>query len=242
VTQIVQKTSLAIAQTITQANMISWGERIEQDSRDIFCEPIVNYDYNVASKNFNSSVAITQVGVALATESDQANAVKGLDYLSESSRADLWQRARALYTYYGVINEAPKVLTDNTWISKKDDAYWYLRKWLRFQGVGIVGGVAKVVPKNYFSFVVPYSASIDLDIGSRINVNVPNLTDSVNYEAMIYSISRNVSASPPSVAIKVILFDLDVTEETDVQDSFDATLETWQDTEDDTETNIQDEV
>ena len=242
VTQIVQKTSLAIAQTINQANMISWGERIEQDSRDIFCEPIVNYDFNVASKKFNESVAITQVGVALATESDQANAVKGLDYLSDGSRANLWQRARALYTYYGVINEAPKVLTDNTWISKKDDAYWYLRKWLRFQGVGIVDGVAKVVPKNYFSFVVAYEVAIGWDIGTRINVNVPNLTDNTDYEAMVYSITRNVSASPPSVAVKVILFDLDVTEEIEVQDSFDATLETWQDSTSTLETNIQDEV
>tara|TARA_R110001599_G_scaffold20592_7_gene77852 strand:+ start:1207 stop:4161 length:2955 start_codon:yes stop_codon:yes gene_type:complete len=242
VTQIVQKTTLAITQTITQAEMISWGDRIEQDSRDIFCEPIVNFDYNVASKGFNSSISVTQVGVNLTTESDQANAVKGLDYLTDSSRANLWQRARALYTYYGVINEAPKVLSDNTWISKKDNAYWYLRKWLRFQGVGMVDGVAKVVPKNYFSFVVDYSVAIGWDIGTRINISLPNITDNANYESMIYSITRNVSASPPNVAVKVILFDLDVTEEIDVQDSFDVTLDTWQDSTSTLANNIQDEV
>ena len=242
VSQIAQKSSLVISQTITQSDMISWGDRIEQDSRDIFCEPIVNYDYNVASKGYNQSVAITQTGVALATESLQANAVKGLDYLSESARASLWLRARALYTYYGVINEAPKVLSDNSWISEKDDAYWYLRKWLRFQGVGIVDGSAKVVPKNYFNFSVRYDVGASWDIGTRINVNVPNLTDSVDYEALIYSISRNVSASPPTIDVKVILFDLDIVEESDIQDSFDDALTTWQDSTSTLANNIQDEV
>ena len=187
VTQIAQKTSANIVALLDQSTMLSWGDRIEQDSRDVFCEPIVNYDYNVASKKYDGSVSITQVGVNLISESDQANAVKGLDYLSETARASLWQRARALYNYYGVINEAPKVLSDNSWISKKDDAYWYLRKWLRFQGVGIVDGVAKVVPKNYFSFVVRYDAGFSLDVGSRIQVKIPNITDDVYYEAMVYS-------------------------------------------------------
>lgn len=242
VAQIAQKSALTITETITQAKMTRWGDRREQDSRNIFVEPIVSYGYNPVSKTFDGTIAITDVSSNLSTESEKANAVKGLDNYSENYKANLWDKCKALYNYYGVINEPPKILSEQTWIGSIDDAEWYLRKWLRFMGVGIVDGVAKVVPKTYFDFSVPYEVGRLWDIGTRINVQVPNITDNSPFEAFIYSIKKNISLNMPTIDVKVILFDQDTVEEYDIQDSYDDTLETWQDTTDSNEDIIQDEV
>ena len=240
--QIAQKSSLTISETITQAQMTRWGSRVEQDSRNIFVEPSVSWGYNPISKTFKGTMSITNVSSNLTLESDKASAVKGLDGFSDSYKAMLWDMCRALYKYYGVINEAPKILSEQTWIGKITDADWYLRKWLRFMGVGIVDGVAKVVPKTYFDFSVPYEVGRLWDIGTRINVQVPNITDNSPYEAFIYSIKKNIADKMPTIDVKVILFDQDTIEEFDIQDSYDDTLDTWQDSTDSGETNIQDEV
>ena len=240
--QIAQKSSLTISETITQAQMTRWGDRREQDTRNIFVEPSVSWGYNPISKTFKGTMSITNVSSNLTLESDKASAVKGLDGFSDSYKAMLWDMCRALYKYYGVINEAPKILSEQTWIGKITDADWYLRKWLRFMGVGIVDGVAKVVPKTYFDFSVPYEVGRLWDIGTRINVQVPNITDNSPYEAFIYSIKKNIADKMPTIDVKVILFDQDTIEEFDIQDSYDDTLDTWQDSTDSGETNIQDEV
>lgn len=242
VAQVAQKSALAVSINITQTDMISWGDRREQDTRNIFCEPIVRFGFDAGSGKFTKSVAITNVSSNLSTTTDKANAVKGLDNKSENIRADLWDRARALYLYYGVVNDPPKVLSENKWIGNRETAFWYLKKWLRFQGAGIVGGVAKVIPKNYFSFVVPYELGRTWDIGTRLNVKIPNITDDVYYEAMITSLAKETTRVMPRISVKVILFDLDTAEEQDIQDSFDNTLDTWQDTTNTGADNIQDEV
>jgi hypothetical protein len=242
VAQIAQKSSLSVTETITQAQMVSWGDRVEQDSRNIFVEPSVSWGYNPVTKTFKGTMSITNVSSNLTLESDKADAVKGLDGFSDSYKASLWDLCRALYKYYGVINEPPKVLSEQTWIGKITDADWYLRKWIRFMGAGVVNGSAKVVPKTYFDFVVPYEVGRLWDIGTRINVQVPNITDNSPYEAFIYSISKNIAGKMPTISVKVILFDQDVIEEYDIQDSYDSTLDTWQDSTDSGQTNIQDEV
>lgn len=242
VAQIAQKSSLSVTETITQAQMISWGDRVEQDSRNIFVEPSVSWGYNPVTKTFKGTMSITNVSSNLTLESDKADAVKGLDGFSDSYKASLWDLCRALYKYYGVINEPPKVLSEQTWIGKITDADWYLRKWIRFMGAGVVNGSAKVVPKTYFDFVVPYEVGRLWDIGTRINVQVPNITDNSPYEAFIYSISKNIAGKMPTISVKVILFDQDVIEEYDIQDSYDDTLDTWQDSVDSLQDNIQDEV
>jgi hypothetical protein len=239
VEQVVQKTGSQSLTTITQANMISWGKRIEQDTRNIFCEPFVNYDYDVGSQKFNKSIGITNVSSDLQTDAEKAAACKGMDFISEANRVILWERARALYLYYGVVNEPPKVLSDHTWIDTNAGAYWFIRKWLRFQGSEYTGE-ARVIPKNKFSFETTYAFGQSWDLGTRLNVQLPNITDDLPYEFLITSITKSVSKDMPTISVSGILFDLDV--RNSIQDSVDNTLDNWQDTEDPNNENIQDEV
>jgi hypothetical protein len=241
VTQVAQKTSKTITEVVDQTKMISWGKRVEQDTRNIFCQPFVNYDFDVASKKFRNSMGITKVSSDLILEADKAAACVGMDFLSQSAKATLWDRARALYLYYGVINEPPKILSDHTWISKPSSAYWYLRKWLRFMGA-VTQPETKVVPRNRFDFVVPYEVGRLWDVGTRINVKIPNITDDLEYEFLITSITKNLIDEIPTISVKGVLFDLDVRVDNTIQDSTDETLENWQDTTDPANENIQDEV
>jgi len=242
VEQVVQKTNAETLPEITQINMLSYGNRTEWDTRNIFCEPVVNYSYDVGSKKYNKSISITNVSSDLTTDQEKAEACRGMDFLSDSQKVILWERARALYLYYGVINEPPKILSDNTWIDSDVSAYWYIRKWLRFQGSEYMNEQAKVIPKNYFDFSVPYEVGEGWDIGTRLNVKLPNITDDVFYEFIVTSITKNVSDALPNIAVKGILFDLDVRVDNTIQDSTDETLENWQDTTDPANENIQDEV
>jgi len=241
VTQVAQKTTQTGLEQIDQTMMLSWGQRVEQDSRNIFCEPVVNYAFDVGSKKFTKSMAITNTGSDLTTEEDQANACQGMDFLSQEARAKLWRRARALFLYYGVINEPPKILSNHTWINKDQSAYWYIRKWLSFMGSNTDFN-PKVIPRNKFNFKVPYEIGKFWDIGKRLEVKLPNITDDLYYEFLITGITKNVSDDLPSIDVEGILFDLDVRVDNAIQDSFDDSLELWQDTTDENNENIQDEV
>ncbi len=241
VDQVVQKTGSSSLATITQANMISWGKRIEQDTRNIFCEPFINYDYDVGSQKFNKSIGITNVSSDLTTDAEKVAACRGMDFLSDASRVILWERARALFLYYGVINEPPKVLSDHTWIDTDQGAYWFIRKWLRFQGAEY-NNEARVIPKNKFNFETTYAFGQSWDLGTRLNVQIPNITDDLPYEFLITSITKSVSKDMPTISVSGILFDLDIRIDDIIQDSVDNTLENWQDTSDPSNENIQDEV
>lgn len=241
VDQVVQKTGSSSLATITQANMISWGKRIEQDTRNIFCEPFINYDYDVGSQKFNKSIGITNVSSDLTTDAEKVAACRGMDFLSDASRVILWERARALFLYYGVINEPPKVLSDHTWIDTDQGAYWFIRKWLRFQGAEYTNE-ARVIPKNKFNFETTYAFGQSWDLGTRLNVQIPNITDDLPYEFLITSITKSVSKDMPTISVSGILFDLDIRIDDIIQDSVDNTLENWQDTSDPSNENIQDEV
>lgn len=242
VEQVVQKTNKAGLQEVTQLEMLSYGNRIEWDTRNIFTEPVVNYAYDAGSKKFNKTISITNTSNDLATDAEKAAACKGMDFLTESQKVILWERARALFLYYGVINEPPKILSDHTWIHSDVAAFWYIRKWLRFQGSKFDGNNGQVIPKNYFDFSVPYEVGKLWDIGTRLNVKLPNITDDVFYEFIITSITKNVSDELPNIAVKGILFDLDIRFDDTIQDVTDNTAENWQDTTDDTNDIIQDEV
>lgn len=242
VEQVVQKTNAVSLPEITQLDMLSYGNRVEWDTRNIFCEPVVNYSYDVGAKKFNKSMSITNVSSDLSTDAEKAEACKGMDFLTESQRVILWERARALFLYYGVINEPPKILSDHTWIDSQASAYWYIRKWLRFQGARYDGNNGQVIPKNYFDFSVPYEVGKAWGIGTRLNVKLPNITDDVFYEFIVTSITRNVSDDLPNIAVKGVLFDLDIRFDDTIQDVTDNTAENWQDTTDDTNDIIQDEV
>ena len=241
VDQVVQKTGSSSLATITQANMISWGKRVEQDTRNIFCEPFINYDYDVGSQKFNKSIGITNVSSDLTTDAEKVAACRGMDFLSDASRVILWERARALFLYYGVINEPPKVLSDHTWIDTDQGAYWFIRKWLRFQGAEY-NNEARVIPKNKFNFETTYAFGQSWDLGTRLNVQIPNITDDLPYEFLITSITKSVSKDMPTISVSGILFDLDIRIDDIIQDSVDNTLENWQDTSDPSNENIQDEV
>lgn len=241
VEQVAQKSNRAGLQEVTQLEMLSYGKRVEQDSRNIFCEPLVNYDYDIGSKKFRKSMGITKVSLDLATDSDKASAVVGMDFLNEASKVTLWERARALFLYYGVINTPPKILSDHTWISGDTDAYFYIRKWLTFMGA--IGGITpKVIPRNKFDFSVPYEVGSSWDLGTRLSVKLPNITDDVFYEFLITSITKNVSDKLPNIAVGGILFDLDIRFDDTIQDVTNASEENWQDTTDPANANIQDEV
>ena len=241
VEQVAQKSNRVGLQQVTQLEMLSYGKRVEQDTRNIFCEPFVNYDFDIGSKKFRKSMGITKVSLDLSTDSEKASAIVGMDFLNESSKVALWERARALYLYYGVINTPPKILSDHTWISGQTDAYFYIRKWLTFMGA-IGGSTPKVVPRNKFDFSVPYQVGNNWDLGTRLSVKLPNITDDVFYEFLVTSITKNVSDDLPNIAVSGILFDLDVRVDDTIQDVTDASEENWQDTTDPANENIQDEV
>lgn len=243
VAQTASKSEITPSVTLTQAEMISVSKRVEMDSRDIFTEPFINYQKNFANDKYSQSAKITRTSENLTLEEDKASAVLGLDSLSNQVRAELWDKARALYLYYGVINEAPKVLTNNDYIANQYDAYWYLDEWLTFMGSNTVGGVGVVTPRNFFNFVVPYEVGRTLDIGQRIFVNVPNITDGQNYEALIYAISKDISKDMPTVSLSVVLYDLATADQDGWQDTTDESIDPQtQDTYDELEDNIQDEV
>jgi hypothetical protein len=236
ISQFTRKSSLAPLVTINLLEIVpdSLTGKNEFDTRDIYCQPFLNYNQNSIG-GFDSSLEITEVSTNHTTEAAKAGAVKGANDLSQAEKAELWDRARVLYLQYGIINNPPKTLTENIFISGDNDALFYMREWFNWMGAITVSGVATFSPKEFISFAVPYEESQNdgygdnWDIGTRLLVNFPNETDGLDREIMITSIEYNIAQKEPIVRVSGVMYGDETADNLTTQDQYSNTT-VWDDT------------
>lgn len=236
ISQFTRKSSLSPSVTINLLEIVpdSLTGKTEFDTRDIYCQPFLNYNQNSIG-GFDSSLEITEVSTNHTTEAAKAGAVKGADSLSDAEKAELWDRARVLYLQYGIINNPPKTLTENIWIRSDNDALFFMREWFNWMGAITVSGVATFSPKEFISFAVPYEESQNdgygnnWDIGTRLLVNFPNETDGLDREIMITSIEYNIAQREPIVRVSGVMYGDETADNLTTQDQYSNTT-VWDDT------------
>lgn len=118
-------------------DLITLDEIIDRDSitieevskGNVFAEPFVQYNYNVAANSYDGKIAVTNVSQA-AYDSSYTPGWVGTD------AEEYWLKCKQLLTRSNEVNTPPSDLTDLTWVNGSTGqaiAEEYLKNWIDFQ-------------------------------------------------------------------------------------------------------------
>jgi hypothetical protein len=157
--------------------------------QDVFCQPIVNYQYNYGSNGFDKQLAITNV--------QAASYVAG--YAVGFATADgeaIWNKAHALYLKYGQIEAPPSDFTDQKTITTYEEALaWFTMK------IDWMGKYRVTVP-------VFWDKGKNYHYAQHINFRHPHYTNGVSVECVIEKIVKDKNFKPAGkVTVSLVIID-----------------------------------
>lgn len=189
---LVNNTFLAKEDTITNEELIdlSWvigdiGDIIEPETDIIYCEPMINYNYNYATEKYDGFISINNVHK---NEYDATCSV-GLSY---DDGNDLWILYNKLYQKYGVINKPPSNVSDKYMIRNHKDAVWYLKQ------------LYAAMTIRRLSFTVPYCIGRTWDLMTHLKVKFPHITGTNSVEVAIESITKDKYSQKVDVKVMIM--------------------------------------
>jgi hypothetical protein len=205
--------------TITLANIIpgSIGDMQEPKAEDVYCEPFVRFCYNHARGKFDRIIKISHVS----SDTWQASYTPGF---SSGEGEYFYNQCSELYQKYGTIEPPPEDVTDLYWCYDYTTAKQYLSNLIRWMQL------------KRIQFDVDYETGRTWHCGKKIGINVPRQTGGIEIEAIIEAIEKNKNGN--FVRCTYILLDNVSQEYFYIQDTWDTTTPSWQDTVDSVDTKI----
>jgi hypothetical protein len=254
--QPLSNTSNVTLQSVTYSDVLdgSVGEITEQHVSDIFCEPVIYYDYNSATQKYDSCIQVTNSGYV----SYQTGFVTGLpsSSINESTAQKLWNLSHALWKNYGVINTPPDFLTHCDWIRTQPSditanqapqaAIDYLNNWFQWMGVYKTSDSADIIfsPKRWITFSVGYdfawiagSPKAPWFPSMHFNLNLPYETGGTNVQCIIEKIDYDIDNGKADIT--AIMLDINNIIDTYIQDSYTSYAPVWADWQDSYYTQVQ---
>jgi hypothetical protein len=211
-TQFLNPTSNTVTDTVTLLDLNKKPVAKDPSERDVFVKPVFRYKQNGLG-DLENVVSVTDIEFKYTASADKAAAIVGLDSVGESNRAQLYDKFVAIYEKYGVINDLPKDLSENYLVTNELYAYKYLDALADYMKPG----------RKYIDFEVDYDLGKRWELGKRLNVDFPNITDGPQ-EVGIYSIKKKIKSMAPTIEVKTVL----IPQTNIIQDSLGG--EEWQDT------------
>lgn len=173
------------AETITFDDIIpgSIGETIEPNASDIYCQPIMNYRFNYGSEKFDKSLLVTNIQETVfdaAYTPGISNTAHNLDVTTHDAEM-IWNKARALYEKYRVIESCPKSFSDQKMLVTYEDAVRTLYTKLCW------------MDKVRQTLAVPYEKGRDYYFSQHVKIKLPHQTCNYTLECVIEEavISKN---------------------------------------------------
>ncbi len=157
---------------------------------DIFTEGEFKYNFDSNTSLYNKKISITNVDA----DSYKSSYVQGVTNASEANR--LWSMANKLYATYRIKNTFPKEIGETKLLKNEEDAINFIDSLYTWCGVDEDEGNFIVNDRYTMSFNIGLDFYIknDLDHGSKILMDIPNLTPFSEYHSgIITSISINKS-------------------------------------------------
>jgi len=184
------------------------------DYKDIFCEPTIYYDYNVATRKYDKNMQVNNVDQSTFDPSY----VTGTG-LSDGYKEDLWNLARGLFLKYKIINEAPKQRTELDLIYRDEEAGYYLYNWLYWQN------------RKRIRFDIPYGLGRDWHISKRFKLSLPHQTAGQELYCIVEKISKDIPTdfNRNRVNVQAVIYNAADTERYFIQDTYEGSTD-WTDT------------
>jgi hypothetical protein len=235
--QISRQTKASITRQILRSDIIGEIDVSDRKSNEIYCQPTFFYDRDYGLDKWNGTMGVRDITQAQSTDADKIAQVFGK--LTNSQKLDIWERCRALYLEYKVINKVPADLSELSWVRKPATAYKLMVMMLENQGaIKDSNGDYPIEKRQFYEFSIPLEKSYDLGLmmGSRFYLNDPFYTDG-DLECLVHGISYD----PVSMAVNIKALgyvDADVFNPA-WQNTNDETNDNYQNTNDDTNDNYQ---
>jgi hypothetical protein len=175
------------------------GSIIEPNLQDIYCEPVVNYNWNYGSEKFDGMMRVLDSNDPGGTgwTADRTPGIYGIGNISAGvpDGKIIWGMARALQQRYRQIEKPPSDLTDKKWFYRYEDALWYLYRWLESQA------------RRRVEITVPYSVGKDFFASKHIQISLPHQTNNQYVECIIEGITKEKMFNGGSVKLRLIMLE-----------------------------------
>ena len=194
--------------------------------KGIYCEPFVRYAQNYGDGSFDKIIQITNSNA----DTYDSSYVIGIDNTTKARL--MWTRAHVLWNAFRQIEPPPSDLTDLTWVTEDQDAEWVLDKWFTWMGALNTDGTPEGItfePKKRISFTVPYEIGKNWFISFHFKLQLPHQTNDEAIECLIYKTNKITTMGRESVNVSVVLYGSASEIEFYIQDSYDITNPSWQD-------------
>jgi len=220
-----QKDSTPPSLTITYGDIIGKVKKMYiPPSKKIYCQPIVKYAYNNASKTYDKTIRITNTNKA----SYNSSYVVGI---SGSTSELLWNKGKLLFDKYRVIEDPPTRLVEKRSIVNDDEALNYLNEWFTIMGVsdtdGSVSGL-EFDPRLIIEFTISINIGLSIFKGNNFKLQLKHQTNSEIIECRVLSIKKSISSG--LCDIRAMLFGFSEAIEYFIQDVTSTTDPEWVET------------
>jgi hypothetical protein len=134
----------------------------EPDPQNIYCQPVINYNYNYASDKYSMMLGVINASAPAFNRS----CVVGFSTDDDALAQELWQYCHDFYLEFGNIETPSGDLTDKKMIRSYADATWYLKTWIWWMKTH----------RRRFELITNYERGIGLYPGMLVNVNLKHQT------------------------------------------------------------------
>jgi hypothetical protein len=165
---------------------------------DIFCAPMVKYNYNYGSGKYDSILMIKNPNNPDSYTSDDDKATYTSGFQSgnlDSGRHDgsvIWDRCNTLWQICRQIEPAPSEMVELPFVRSYTTALWYLYQWVMWQG------------KRSSSLDVPYSVGKDYYSGMHFDLTLPHQTNGYPLECLITGLKKHNNKNIVSIDFLIL--------------------------------------
>ena len=173
---------IAPSESITLADCIGGiGNVIEPKVENIFCELVINYQYNQCSEKYDKSLKVTNID-ATAWQSSYTPGYEDAD------GEVVWNTCKALYDKYRQVEQCPQDFSDQYCISDYDTAVLCAKR-----------KIAWMDRARLPTIQVAYSKGKDYNIYKHLMIQLPTHTNNVSVECIIEKIVKSKSKGIVSI-------------------------------------------
>jgi hypothetical protein len=159
------------------------------DHKEIICQPVVKYNYDSASGEYQGKIEVTNASAPTYS----ASYVKGISDGDTAER--IWNRCHVLWQMNRMVNDTPSELSDLKWANGVDGqkiATWYLEQMVEWQGLHII------------TFPIAYDLGIAWEFGHRFTLQLPHQTNNVVMECIAQKLTYSTNA-PHEILVEAVI-------------------------------------
>jgi hypothetical protein len=185
------------SETITFSDIIpgSIGTTQEPEVQDVYCQPVLNYQYNYGSEKFDKQLIVLNVQDSTYVASYTPGIDNTAHTLDETTPDGefVWNQAKGLYGRYRQIEQCPAEFSDQRMIVTYTDAVKLLSMKLSWMG------------KSRNTLSVFYSKGKDYFAGKHLKIKLPHQTNNLSIECLIEQCK--ISKSNNRVDLRLVLLE-----------------------------------